>query len=229
MSKIAINCDLGECLTPNPDHKIMPLIDMANIACGGHAGDDESMKSSIALAQKNKVKIGIHPSYLDKKNFGRLSHQLSHEALYCIIKDQIAHFLQLCHENNVKLEYIKPHGALYHDMMQHDSVIQCICRVIKDCQPNLLLIVQAGINSEKFREIEKKEGIQFMYEVFADRGYNNKKMISRDNKGAVLTDTKRIILQYEQFLNEQSFQIDTICFHSDNLASIEALKQLKKQ
>jgi len=68
-----INCDLGECLIPNPDADIMSLIDMANIACGGHAGDDESMVKTIKLAKENNVKIGVHPSYKDQANFGRVS------------------------------------------------------------------------------------------------------------------------------------------------------------
>ncbi|MCH9769733.1 MAG: LamB/YcsF family protein, partial [Gammaproteobacteria bacterium] len=106
-----INCDLGECLTPNPDTDIMPLINMANIACGRHVGDDKSMVNTIQLAKQNNVKIGAHPSYADKANFGRISHDLSAEDLHYLIYDQVVYFQTLCHQQGAKLEYIKPHGA----------------------------------------------------------------------------------------------------------------------
>jgi len=222
VSKKRINCDLGECLTPNPDQRIMPLIDMANIACGGHAGDDESMIKTIKLAKQNNVKIGVHPSYADKDNFGRTSHALSDNKLFDLIYTQVSHFQKLCFENDTKLEYIKPHGALYHGMMEKPLVLDAICRVIKAVDENLKLVVQAGV-----KNFGNNQNVTFLYEVFADRGYHDMQIIARGNKGAVLDNANAIIKQYQYFLDEESYKIDTICFHSDNSASVEALTRLK--
>jgi len=217
-----INCDLGECLTPNPDTDVMSLIGMANIACGGHAGDNESMVNTIKLAKDNNVKIGAHPSYSDQANFGRVSQQLSSDALFDLIYSQVSHFQQLCHDNGAVLEYVKPHGALYHDMMEKSEALDAIIKAIHAVDKGLSLVVQAGV-----KNFGNNTNTTFLYEVFADRGYKGVEMLDRGEKGAVLNSEDAIIEQYQRFLSEKSFKIDTICFHSDNLASIEALKQLK--
>ncbi|MCS5588962.1 MAG: LamB/YcsF family protein [Candidatus Thioglobus sp.] len=217
-----INCDLGECLTPNPDKDVMPLIGMANIACGGHAGDNESMVNTIKIAKDNNVKIGAHPSYSDQANFGRVSQQLSSDALFDLIYSQVSHFQQLCHDNGAVLEYVKPHGALYHDMMEKPEVLDAIVKAIQAVDKDLDLVVQAGN-----KNFGNNANVTFLYEVFADRGYKGVKMLDRGEKGAVLNSIDAIIEQYQRFLSEKYFKIDTICFHSDNLASVEALKRLK--
>lgn len=221
MGKKLINCDLGECQTPNPDIDIMPLINMANIACGGHIGDDESMIETIQLAKKNKIKIGAHPSYLDWANFGRVSHQLNHQDLYDLLYQQISHLQMLCHENKVTLEYVKPHGVLYHDMMQKPPIFDVIIDVIQALDEKMSLVVQAG------KKISNKTNIRLLHEVFADRAYQGADMIARSQLGAVLDNADAIVEQYQRFSNSNAFKIDTICFHSDNPASVEALKRLK--
>ena len=223
---LMINCDLGECLTPNPDADVMPLINMANIACGGHAGNNNSMKKTIKLAKKFGVKIGAHPSYADIANFGRVSQTLSTFALFDLIYQQITAFQTFCTEHDALLKYIKPHGALYHDMTHNPLVLEVMCDVIHKIDQNLSLVVQAG-HEDYFKNFGNNENDLFLHEVYADRGYQGIHMIPRGDKGAVLTDPKAIIDQYYQFLEEESFKIDTICFHSDNKASVEALKQLK--
>lgn len=225
-NKKLINCDLGECLTPNPDTHIMPLIDMANIACGGHAGDDKSMVQTIQLAAQNNTAIGVHPSYFDKENFGRLSHDLNKNELFDLIYNQVLHFQQLCTENSVQLSYIKLHGALYHDIIYKQFVLNIVCDVIKAINQNINLVVQAG-NEAHFKHIETNKKIQLLHEVFADRGYHSTHIIPRGEKGAVLDNAYAIVKQYQDFLNKKSFKIDTICFHSDNIASVKALKILK--
>ncbi len=223
---LMINCDLGECLTPNPDADVMPLINMANIACGGHAGDNNSMTKTIQLAKKFGVKIGAHPSYADIANFGRVSQTLSTCELFDLIHQQITAFQTFCTEHDALLKYIKPHGALYHDMTHNPLVLEVMCDVIHKTDQNLSLVVQAG-HEDYFKNFGNNENDLFLHEVYADRGYQGIHMIPRGDKGAVLTDPKAIIDQYYQFLEEKSFKIDTICFHSDNKASVEALKQLK--
>ena len=118
-----INCDLGECLDPNPDGQIMPLINQASIACGGHVGDSDSMNKTIKLAKQHQVSIGAHPSYPDKVNFGRISMPMSLTALFDSIQRQVNTLDEICQRHGVKLDYIKPHGALYHDMMHQNDIV----------------------------------------------------------------------------------------------------------
>lgn len=217
MKKIAINCDLGECLTPNPDALIMPLIDMANIACGGHIGDDESITQSINLALKNQVMIGAHPSYFDFANFGRISHHLNETDLFDLIYQQLANFQHLCHKNNATLKYIKPHGALYHDMVAYPWIFKTLCKVIDVLDGDFSLVVPAGFFA--------KTSIQLLPEMFADRAYKNGKILPRNLPNSVLDNVGEIINQYNYFLSLNNCQ--TICFHSDNPASVKALQQLK--
>jgi 5-oxoprolinase (ATP-hydrolysing) subunit A len=220
------NCDLGECLVPNPDASVMPLIGMASIACGGHAGNDQSMVEAIKLAVKNKVRIGVHPSYADQENFGRISQKLSVDELYELVYNQVSHFQALCQQHNARLEYIKPHGALYHDMMHQSDVFEVLCRVINAIDPKLDLVIQAGLEVY-VKNFENMTNGRFLREVFADRGYIGLNMIDRGEKNAVLDDSNAIIKQFLRFYKGKDIKIDTICFHSDNPASVEALKTLK--
>jgi UPF0271 protein len=223
---LMINCDLGECLNPSPDADIMPFIAMANIACGGHIGDNQSMLESIRLAQKNQVKICAHPSYVDWANFGRVRQHLSPDELYQVVHAQVANFAQLCEQNNAKLECIKPHGALYYDVNHHPEVLGVMAEIIHAIDPNLSLIVQAG-NEAYLEKFAKNNNLSFLREVFADRGYRGFELIPRGEKGALLDNREAIIKQFRQFSKHPTLKIDTICFHGDNPASIDALKHLK--
>ena len=222
-----INCDLGECLTPDPDKAIMPLVDMANIACGGHAGDVTSMEKTLKLAKQYDVKVGAHPSYIDKENFGRISHDLSADKLFEILLKQVTEFQELCQQYDMDMHYIKPHGALYHDMMHKPEILNVMCQVIKTVNPSLDLVVQAGLHQDQMAEKSEQTSINFIYEAFADRGYHGNQMIPRTEPGAMLKDAEDIVAQYRLFSQEHSFQIDTICFHSDHPASAVALKLIK--
>jgi len=222
-----INCDLGECLIPSPDELVMPLIDMANIACGGHAGDESSMIDAIKQAQQHGVRVGAHPSYPDRENFGRQSHALPEDELFQLVYEQVIYFQNLCHKQGVTLDYIKPHGALYHDMIHNEAVLVVVCNVIERLDSSLSLIVQAGINTDTFNRFSRDTNIQFLYEAFADRGYRGLQMIPRSEQGAMLIDPQHIVEQYYYFCQDESAKIDTICFHSDNPSSVLALKILK--
>lgn len=222
-----INCDLGECLTPDPDPQIMPLIDMANIACGGHAGDVNSMSTTIAMAKANGVKIGAHPSYFDRQNFGRVSRDLSPSDLFASLHQQLAAFIALGETHEVVPDYVKPHGALYHDMMQKPEILDVICEVIRSLSPQLKLVVQAGVNSERMQQQAEQSQLIFLYEAFADRGYRGVQMIPRSEAGAMLASAEAILDQVQLFNTSPPFPIDTICFHSDHPPSVSALQSLK--
>lgn len=224
-----INVDLGECLEPNPDSQVMPLLDMANIACGGHAGDEQSILATLSLAKQHNKTIGAHPSYEDKAGFGRKSQSLTSTQLTSMLQQQILLFQSCCEQFDLTMSYIKPHGALYHDMMQNQQVLADICQLIADFDANISLVVQAGINTTEMEAISNKTGITFIYEAFADRAYQANQLVSRSEPNAMLSQPEQIAAQYHSFSDNVSFKVDTVCFHSDHPASIEALKLIRQQ
>jgi len=222
-----INCDLGECLTPDPDEGIMPLVEMANIACGGHVGDVASMNKTILLAKQHNVKVGAHPSYVDKENFGRISHDMSVDELFETLLAQVTGFQNLCQQHDIEMSYIKPHGALYHDMMHKPEVLAVMCQLIHAVNPALDLVVQAGILQQGMAKKSKQTAVNFIYEAFADRAYRGNEMVPRSEPGAMLDAAEHIVAQYHLLSQQDSFTIDTVCFHSDNPASVFALQLIK--
>jgi len=222
-----INCDLGECLSPDPDEVIMPLIDVANIACGGHAGDESSMVKTVKLAKQYNVKIAAHPSYPDKENFGRISQCHDSDALFSILKNQITELMSICKDFNVSIEYVKPHGALYHDMLRSPSIMKVICKVIMSFEDKLSLIVQAGSEAEHITRLTRYYDIELIDEAFADRTYRGKQLKPRSEQGALIAEAEDIITQYRSFLTKPTFNVDTVCFHSDHPPSVVALQMLK--
>jgi len=226
-SRKLINCDLGECLTPSPDGQIMPWINQASIACGGHVGDDVSMADTIMLAKQHQVSIGAHPSYPDKQHFGRRSMEMSADQLFDSLLMQVMNLNKHCKNHNVMMSYLKPHGALYHDMMQQERIAEVICDVIKATRLDLKLIVQAGVNTKQMMALAVKKHVQFQFEAFADRAYEGVQLMPRAEQGAILATPEEIESQYYQLSASNDFQIDTICFHSDHPPSIKALQRLQ--
>lgn len=222
-----INCDLGECLSPDPDTIIMPLIDQASIACGGHVGDIDSMTKTVALAVQHDVQIGAHPSYPDKAHFGRQVLEISEADLFESVLKQVTELMQICQQQGTVLSYIKPHGALYHQTMKTESIFNLLAKVIKQVSPAISLMVQAGVNEIEMTKWAKQQQIELQFEAFADRKYDGVRLVSRNQPDAVLSEPMAIISQYQQFSEQQ--QIDTICFHSDHAPSVQALQLLGQQ
>ena len=222
-----INCDLGECLTPSPDGEIMPWINQASIACGGHAGDDGSMAETIKLAKQHQVSIGAHPSYPDKQYFGRRSLAMPLDQLFDSLLMQVMRLNKHCEDQNVTMDYLKPHGALYHDMMQQEQIAEIICDVIKATKQDLKLVVQAGVNTGQIMALAAKKNVQLQFEAFADRAYEGVELKPRVEPGAVLATPEEIENQYYQLSASSDIQIDTICFHSDHPPSVKALQHLQ--
>lgn len=221
-----INCDLGECGV-QIDALIMPKIDMANIACGGHIGDVDSMTSAVKLAKQHQVLIGAHPSYEDRNNFGRISIDVSLVLLSKQITSQINTLIKICDTQNMPLTYVKPHGALYHDILKDKALFEVMLNCIKQTNLSLFLVVQAECVDKELQALASQYGVPLFYEAFADRAYNeNMTLVSRTHKNAVFETPDAILKQFKRLHHEQNMQIDTICFHSDNPASLLALEQL---
>ncbi|MFT6268949.1 MAG: UPF0271 protein [Alphaproteobacteria bacterium] len=223
-----LNADIGENYgkwTLGNDEQIMPLIDQANIACGYHAGDALTMQQTIGLASKHQVEIGAHVSYPDIQGFGRRSMQLNHNELVAMVHAQMATLDGLAKCQHTNTTYVKPHGAMYNDMMKQLHLYESIVVAIASYHREHDLVIQALPNMSSFIEIANKYKVQLRFEAFADRAYSSDGLlVSRSKSNAVLSEKDCLhqvsaMIQGGTFLSEckkpLSLNIDTICVHSD--------------
>ena len=237
-----LNCDLGE-FKDNNDAEIMPYIDMANIACGFHGSDALTIKKTVQLAAQHQVTIGAHPSYPDSENFGRQSMSLSSDDLIAVIQYQVGALLALCYVENTQVRYVKPHGALYNDMMKSTAIFTDICRAIAQLNQNssqpLALMIQAVKNTSAFEKIATEYDIALYFEAFADRAYqDNGLLVSRSEEGAVLHDHQAVIERCQKLINNEpllsinqkplEFHLDALCVHGDTPNALAMLKALRE-
>ena len=232
---IDINCDLGE--GEGNDALIMPYISSCNIACGGHAGDDATMKETIRLEMENKVKIGAHPSFPDRENFGRLEMNLPNNELTTIIIEQIIRLKILVEESGGKLHHVKPHGALYNMAAVNDSTAEAILdAMVAFDEPYMLYVPYRSVIAAKALE----RNIPIQYEVFADRNYNDDlTLVSRKLENAVLMDPDQIWEHVISMIREQnvktisgkmkSIEPGTLCVHGDNPHAVEIVSLLNQR
>lgn len=239
---IKINCDMGESFgiwKLGDDEKIMPHINLANLACGFHASDINTISNAVALASKNNVEIGAHPSYQDIINFGRKSIPHNKEEIINIILYQLGALNSFCLKHNTQISYVKPHGALYNDMMKNTEIFLGILFAIKTFNPKLKLMILSTPKNDYYKDIAKKFNIELLYEAFADRNYNiDGTLVARTNDNAVIHDTvevKERIRLLKQFgyiktINGEKLYIDvnTVCVHSDNVGALEFIKNIKE-
>ena len=230
-----INCDLGEGL--NNEHIIMPLINSCNIACGGHAGDNGSMIECVEISIKNNVKIGAHPSYPDKINFGRKKIDISPSELSYSIISQIESLEAIADSYGLELNHIKAHGALYNQMIIDAELSNFYLDTIKDFKNKCSLYIPYKSEIEK---IALKKGFSIIYEVFGDRNYNDDlSLVSRNNENALITNPESVVNHIKTIKetetvktingNYKKIKFDTICIHSDTNNSIEILKKINQE
>ena len=230
-----INCDLGEGL--NNEHIIMPLIDSCNIACGGHAGDNGSMIECVEISIRNNVKIGAHPSFPDKINFGRKKINISPSELSYSIISQIESLEAIASSYGVILNHIKAHGALYNHMMIDAYLSNLYLDALKDFKNKYSLYIPYKSEIEK---IAIKRGFSIVYEVFGDRNYNDDlSLVSRNYENALITNPDNVVEHIKTIKetktvktingNFQKIKFDTICIHSDTNNSIDILKKINKE
>jgi UPF0271 protein len=237
---LKLNCDLGESYgrwSIGIDEQVMPLIDCANIACGFHAGDPVVLADTIALAKKHQVEIGAHPSYPDLQGFGRRSMQLSENELRQLMHYQIAAISGMAKAQGTDIHYVKPHGALYNDMMRNPTIRQTLMQAVADYPADLSLMLQATPHFEKHQQEAKNVSIEVIFEAFADRCYaDDGSLVRRSKPNAVLghqammTQVSRILSNSEiltESSNILSFPIDTLCIHGDNETAIKHLVDIK--
>jgi len=240
--KLKLNCDLGESFGPwkmGIDEAIMPFIDMANIACGFHASDPVIMQHTVELAVKYNVTIGAHPGYPDLVGFGRRSMKCTPKEIEAFLVYQCGALEAICKANDTQVKYVKPHGALYNDMMSDDKVFTAIINGLAKYNKNLKLMILSTQNNAYYKEIANASGIELIYEVFADRAYTNKGLLVPRIEGGSVIESKQEILDRISLLQQENklktisneninMQADSMCVHGDNQKAVELVKALRE-
>ncbi|MBC7006003.1 5-oxoprolinase subunit PxpA [Photobacterium sp. BZF1] len=238
-----LNCDMGESFgswTMGKDADVMPYIDMANIACGFHASDPDHMAKTIQLAVEDNVAIGAHPGYDDKSGFGRRSIPHSAEEITRLVAYQIGALDALCQLYGGGVSYVKPHGALYNDMMAQPWIFEAIVSAVSDLNQYrtlpLKLMILARRNNQHYKELAAQRNVELLFEGFADRAYDSEGLlVPRAEAGSVYHDSQRIRQQVAELAKGRvttidgqtlTLDVDTVCVHGDNDESIAVVRQL---
>lgn len=233
MQKIHINVDVGEGL--QNEAVILPHISACNIACGAHAGDKQTILNILALAKTYNVAVGAHPSYPDKANFGRKIMQITDEDLYESLVHQLQLFKKLATHKNVKINHVKPHGALYNVITKDEKMAQLVVNAIENSIGNTTIFVPYNSVIE---QVAIQKGLKVYYEVFADRNYNTDlSLVDRTQKNAILTNIESIKNHIDVLLQEKvktisgnfaTIKADTFCVHGDHPNATELIQYLSK-
>ncbi|BBS36278.1 5-oxoprolinase subunit PxpA [Enterobacter cloacae complex sp. 2024EL-00215] len=233
MVKIDLNADLGE--GGSADAELMTLVSSVNIACGFHAGDAQTMLTSVRNAIKNGVAIGAHPGFPDRENFGRTAMVLPPETVYAQTLYQTGALEAIVRAQQGVLRHVKPHGMLYNQAAKDPVLADAIARAVRDCDPQLILVGLAG--SELIRAGQRL-GLATRQEVFADRGYQaDGSLVPRTQPGALITDEEQALAQTLEMVRtgqviaidgtSAKVQADTVCLHGDGEHALRFARRLR--
>ena len=238
-----INCDMGESFgawSMGQDALIMPYIDMANIACGMHASDPCVMKETVQLANKHNVKIGAHPGYADLQGFGRRHIAMSPTELESLFIYQIGALQGICISEGTEVSYVKPHGALYNDMMSNDEIFKTLLKALAKYNQKLSLMIMAVPDKQRYIEIAEHYNINLIFEAFIDRSYQKSgRLTSRNTPNAVYSTLTDALAQAESLISSSKVvstcgkdvvvEAETICVHGDGQLALDIVKKLRQR
>jgi UPF0271 protein len=239
-TSIDLNADLGEspeALANGADFEIMRYITSANVACGGHAGDEDTMRRTVNAAKELNVAVGAHPSYPDRQNFGRLELTMPPVDLEKSIREQIASLRRVADQFGLRLVHVKPHGALYHATNRDRDTALALGRAVQAIDPQLIIVGQAGAPAV---EVWREMGLRTASEAFADRRYEpDGSLRKRSLPGALLETPERaaqqaldIVLRSRVVASDGSelpLVADTICMHSDTPGAAAIAREVNQQ
>ena len=221
---IDLNCDVGELADAAHEAALMKHINSANIACGGHAGDEEMMERTVRLALKRGVRIGAHFGYPDCENFGRVAMVLTAEQIERTLLEQIERLEQITRRAGAAIVHVKPHGALYNVAARDEVVARAIGAAVARWNPRVALFGLAGSRS---LEVWSGMGLEAVAEGFADRRYEaDGSLRSRRLPGALLTDPGEAAAQAVRLAREGRAR--TICVHGDTPGAVEILRACRE-
>ena len=232
MHYIDLNGDVGE--GAGNDEQLMQFITSANIACGYHAGDEDTMAGSIQLCQQYNVAIGAHPSFPDKENFGRAERQCTAAEVYNWIKLQVQALNAIATTHGATLKHIKPHGALYNQAARDRSLAQAIAQAVKDSNQQLIIV---GLSGSYLISEAKASGLTTASEVFADRTYQDDGSLTpRTQPNALIEREADSIQQVVQMVKQGTvyslsgkivrLEAQTVCLHGDGPHAVAFAKAI---
>ena len=236
--EININCDLGEKSkfhSTKHDKDLLNIVNSANIACGYHAGDNETMNLVVKISKKNGVSIGAHPSFKDPENFGRERMNLSESEIKKLIIDQYEILQKIALTYGEIVSHVKPHGALNNMACEDIELATILAKTIKDINKDIIYLVPTG---SKMQEAAKKLDMKFACEIFADRNYEDDgNLVSRKKPYALITEPEQANKHVLKMVQTQSLnchsgkqipcEIDSVCIHGDNVKSLSTAKSIR--
>lgn len=228
--KLDINADVGEGI--ENENELFPFISSCNIACGGHTGNHKTMLSTVGLAKQYNVKIGAHPSFEDRENFGRKILKVDKKKLLSSLINQVESLQDILKNQEIKLNHIKAHGALYNLSAYDKDSAKIIIELAKKIDTKLYVPYSSLIS-----KMAKEQGVETYNELFVDRNYNSDlTLVSRENSNALINDSKTMFEHVKKIINDQiitsinnknmSVEFDTLCIHGDSPNAIELIKEL---
>jgi UPF0271 protein len=236
--EININCDLGEkskLHSNENDPALLEIVNSANVACGYHAGDKETMREVIKISKNRGVSIGAHPSFNDPDNFGRERMNLSENEIRKLIIDQYEILQKIAQENNENVTHMKPHGALNNMACEDIDLATILAKVIYEIDKDLIYLVPTGSKMEK---AAKNLNMKIACEIFADRNYEDDgNLVSRKKPHALITDPEQAKKHVLSMVQNQAInchsgkqipcEIDSVCIHGDNESSLATAKSIR--
>ena len=236
--EININCDLGEKSKHHSnihDPELLNIVNSANIACGYHAGDEETMRQVVGISKKNGVSIGAHPSFNDPDNFGRKRMNLNNEEIKKLIVEQYEILQKIASEHGEKVTHIKPHGALNNMACEDIDLATILAKTIYDINKDLIYLVPTG---SKMEQAASKLNMKIACEIFADRNYEEDgNLVSRTKPNALITNPDEAKSHVLKMVKNQALncytgkqipcKIDSVCIHGDNESSLATAKIIR--
>ena len=236
--EININCDLGEKSKHHSNEnapELLKIVNSANVACGFHAGDDDSMREVVKISKENGVSIGAHPSFKDLENFGRKRIYLSSSEIKKLMIDQYEILQKIAQDHGENVTHMKPHGALNNMACEDIELATILAKAINDIDKNLIYLVPTG---SKMEEAAKKLKMKIACEIFADRNYEDDgNLVSRKKTNALIIDPEEAKKHVLRMVENQSLnchsgkqipcEIDSVCIHGDNMSSLATAKSIK--
>ncbi len=238
MYTVDLNSDLGESFGAykmGRDEEVIPLISSANVACGFHAGDPDTMNKTILLCKKNGTGVGAHPGFADMSGFGRRNMSMSPEEVRNMLTYQLGALDAFCKSHQVKLQHVKPHGALYNMAAKDKTLARAICEGIYRYDPNLTLL---GLAGSEMIVCAKEMGLSFAQEVFADRNYEDDgSLVPRSRENAMIRDEEEAVSRVVEMIKTHTVKSvnakvipicpDSVCVHGDSEKALLFVKKIR--
>ena len=238
MFRVDLNSDLGESFgryTIGMDDKIIPMITSANVACGYHASDPVVMNKTLAMAIEAGIRVGAHPGFPDLMGFGRRNLSVSQEEAKAYTLYQLGALDAFCRINGLKMQHVKPHGALYNMAAKDYELSKAICEAIKEFDQELIVLALSG---GELAHAAKDMGLRTALEVFADRAYEEDgTLVNRRKEGAMITDETLAISRVVRMIKEKKvtaitgkdipIQADSVCVHGDGEKALAFVEKIR--